>query len=107
MKIKNLLKSLAFIGPFVFGASASAADLEYTYGEDGVVIATEKVDNDHCEVASCSAYAYYSTLKSLDAAIERTCRERKFKKYVIVKTERNTERAQGLVLTMTGLCKGK
>lgn len=86
-------------------SSSFAADLEYTYAEQEVVIANEKVKNESCEIASCSAYAYYEALKSLDLAIEAACKANKFNKYVIVDTKRNTERTQGLVLTMTVICK--
>jgi hypothetical protein len=99
------MKALLMIVSLLAVSPAFAATIEYTYFEKAVVIANEEVKNKSCEVASCNAYAYYEALKSLDAAVEATCKARGFKKYVIVDTKRNTESTQALVLTMTGLCK--
>lgn len=96
------MQFLLFIS-FIF--PAYAVELEWTYGEQSIVIAKDEVKNDSCEVASCGAYAYYKSLKDLESAIEQECKNRAFKAHTIVSTSRNTPKAKGLILTMTGICK--
>jgi len=84
-------------------STASAAHIEYTYGEKAVVIAVETIRSEGCEVASCGAYAYYEAVKNIDAIIAKTCKERGFRSYVIVETVRSGNETREL--TTTALCK--
>lgn len=105
MRILMKMTTMTTLAGLMSVSLVFGAELENSFGDRSVVIAADTVQDENCDVASCSARAYFDALKRLDQLVDVTCKQRRFDRYVVLKTGPHPEAENAKTLQMTALCK--